>query len=83
MRYTEGFMSIEEQIDHVDNRVTEVANTSCPRGLYSTRRWDDGGGKKINPAVNEVLLALLDFLKLEPILTPDEKVELRKKKDAE
>ena len=63
----------EGKIRGIHNRLDWVAS----RGLYP------GGlnSKKINPVINEVLLALLDHLGLEPILTPDTKVELREKKE--
>ena len=75
-------MTIEEQIQYIGGQISDARQEACPRGLYSKKGWDLGA-KKINPAVNDVLLALLDLLELEPILTPDEKVELRGKKDAE
>ena len=82
MRYKEKWMTIEEQIQYIGGQISDAREEACPRGLYSKKGWDSGA-KKINPAVNDVLLALLDLLELEPILTPDEKVELRGKKDAE
>ena len=89
-QYKEKSMGIEERVDRAESKLrvisaeikNELVNVLCPRGLYSENEWGYGS-KYINPSVNEVLVALLDLLELEPILTPDEKVELRGKKDAE
>ena len=67
--------NIERKFREVYNRLDDL----CPRGLYTSLHAPRG--KKINPSVNDVLLVLLDHLGLEPVLSPDEYLELREKKE--
>ena len=82
-------MTIEDQIKRLDERINNISDHfseelvhKCPRGIYTRGNASFNGGlKMIDPCVDEVLVAVLDHLGLEPIITPEKRVELREKKD--